>query len=176
MSKTRDKNILSSRKIDLYEKNSKIIKFWRDNPVIACEHLLGIKLLDEQKYALINMWNTPYICLTCCRNFGKSFLSMVFIMLKFLLYPNQEIYIISSVGSQSQEAFLKMEKIAKQQLESIPSLKDIFFNEIVKGNNSDGFIHDKSSFKVKNYGGCAIYTLNSKPDNVRSHRATLVFF
>lgn len=101
---------------------------------------------------------------------------MVFIMLKFLLYPNQEIYIISSVGSQAQEAFLKMEKIAKQQLESIPSLKDIFFNEVVKGSNSDGFIHDKSSFKVKNYGGCAIYTLNSKPDNVRSHRATLVFF
>lgn len=93
-----------------------------------------------------------------------------------MLYPNQQIYIISSVGSQAQEAFLKMEKIAKQQLESIPSLKDVFFNEVVKGNNSDGFVHDKSSFRVKNYGGSAIYTLNSKPDNVRSKRATLVFF
>lgn len=37
----RNKNILSTRKIELYEANSKIIKFWRRNPIIACEDLLG---------------------------------------------------------------------------------------------------------------------------------------
>lgn len=29
----RSKNVLSSRKIDLYNKNAEIIKFWRRNPV-----------------------------------------------------------------------------------------------------------------------------------------------
>lgn len=33
MAKKRDKKVLSSRKIDLYTKNSAIIKFWRCNPV-----------------------------------------------------------------------------------------------------------------------------------------------
>jgi hypothetical protein len=36
----RDKGILSSRKLELYEKNSGVIAYWRKNPVIACEDLL----------------------------------------------------------------------------------------------------------------------------------------
>lgn len=43
---TNRKNILlSSRKQELYQKNAEIIKFYRRNPIIACEDLLGIKLL-----------------------------------------------------------------------------------------------------------------------------------
>lgn len=37
MSKTRDKKILTHRKIELYNKNADLIKFWRRNPVMACE-------------------------------------------------------------------------------------------------------------------------------------------
>jgi hypothetical protein len=37
----RKKATLSSRKIQLYDMNSKIIKFWRRNPCIAAEDLLG---------------------------------------------------------------------------------------------------------------------------------------
>lgn len=32
---------LSSRQTETYEKNAKIIKFLRRNPIIACEELLG---------------------------------------------------------------------------------------------------------------------------------------
>lgn len=37
----RNRNILSTRKIDLYSQNAKIIKYYRRNPIIACEDLLG---------------------------------------------------------------------------------------------------------------------------------------
>ena len=91
-----------------------------------------------------------------------------------LLYPNMKIYIVSSKGSQAQETFLKLEEIAKQRIDSIPSLKDIFINEVVTSNNSDGFSHDKASFKVNTFNGSTIFTLNSVPDNVRGKRAQLL--
>lgn len=43
-------------------------------------------------------------------------------------------------------------------------------------NNKTGFSHPSSGFIVEFYNGSTIETLNSKPDNVRSRRATLVFF
>lgn len=173
----RSKDILSQRKIELYSANAKIIKFWRRNPVIACEQILGIKLLDAQKYILNEAWTKPYVILCCSRNFGKSFLGAIFMILKFLLFENQQIYIISSVGSQSQETFLKIEKIAKQRIESTKSLKDIFRNEVVTSPaNQDGFTHNPASFHTTSYNGSEIFTLNGNPDNNRSKRATLVFF
>lgn len=91
-----------------------------------------------------------------------------------LLYPNMKIYIVSSKGSQAQETFMKLEDIAKQRIDSIPSLRDIFINEVVTSNNSDGFIHDKASFKVTTFNASTIFTLNSVPDNVRGKRSQLL--
>lgn len=176
-SNKRDRSVLSRRKIELYSKNAEIIKYWRRNPVIACEDILGIKLLDAQKYILIESWTKPYVVWCCSRNFGKSFLGAILMILKFLLYENQQIYIISSVGSQSQETFMKIERIAQQRIESTKSLKDVFSQEVVtNGNNKDGFTHNPASFNVKSYNGSEIHTLNGNPDNNRSKRATLVFF
>jgi hypothetical protein len=173
----RSKDTLSLRKIDLYNRNAEIIKFWRRNPVIACEQILGIKLLDAQKYILQESWTKPYVLWCCSRNFGKSFLGAIFMILKFLLFENQQIYIISSVGSQSQETFIKIEKIAKQRIESTKSLKDIFRNEVVTSPaNKDGFTHNPASFHTVSYNGSEIFTLNGNPDNNRSKRATCVFF
>jgi hypothetical protein len=87
-----------------------------------------------------------------------------------------KIYIVSSKGNQAQETFSKLEDLAKQRIDSIPSLKDIFFNEVVKGNNSDGFIHDKASFKVTTYNNSTTFTLNSVPDNIRGKRSQLLLF
>jgi hypothetical protein len=167
---------LSKHKRDLYLQNSKLIKYWRRNPIIACRDILGIELLDYQKWQLAMSWNRPYVVWCCGRNSGKSFVGAIIMMLKFLLFENQQIYIISSVGSQSQETFLKIESIAKQRIESIKSLKDIFFYEVVKSSNGDGFVHDKTSFRMSSWNGSNIFTLNGNPDNNRSKRANIVFF
>jgi len=180
LSVKRSKDILSTRKIELYLKNSEFIKFLRRNPVIACEILLGIRLMDSQKYILQQSWNTPYIVWCCSRNFGKSFLGSIFMILKAILYENQAIYIISSVGSQSQETFTKIEEICLRigkTANSIDSLEDIAMNETVKSPAcKTGFSHSQTGFHVEFYNGSEIFTLNGNPDNNRSKRATMVFF
>ena len=165
---------LSRRMIRLYLSDARTVKFLRRNPVIACEELLGVKLTDSQKLMLIEAWNKPYVCFNCSRNFGKSFLIAIIIMLKALLYPNQKIYIVSNSGSQAQETFIKMEDLAKGNIDSIDGILDIFIGELIKNNNSDGFTHDKQSFKVSLFNGSKIFTLNSVPENIRGKRATLL--
>jgi hypothetical protein len=56
---------LSTRQYEVHKRNAEVIKFLRRNPVIACELLLGIKLMDSQKWILQNTWNTKYNCWTC---------------------------------------------------------------------------------------------------------------
>lgn len=101
-------------------------------------------------------------------------------ILKAILYENQAIYIVSSVGNQSKETFSKIEEIVLRigkTAASIRSLKDIVEKETKKSpNNKTGFQHNPESFHVEFYNGSEIYTLNGKPDNNRSRRATLVFF
>lgn len=172
--------LMSERKRRICELDAESIAFYRRNPCIACEDLLGIKLIDSQKYLLQASWNKSHVVWCCSRNFGKSFLGAVFMILKAILYENQAIYIISSVGNQSKETFSKIEEIVLRigkTAASIRSLKDIVEKETTKSpNNKTGFQHNPEAFHVEFYNGSEIYTLNGKPDNNRSKRATLVFF
>lgn len=172
--------LMSEYKRRICELDAESIAYYRRNPCIACEDLLGIKLIDSQKYILQASWNKPHVLWCCSRNFGKSFLGAVFMILKAILYENQAIYIISSVGNQAKETFSKIEEIVLRigkTSASIRSLKDIVEKETTKTpNNKTGFSHGTAGFIVEFYNGSTIETLNSKPDNARSRRATLVFF
>lgn len=172
--------LISERKRKICELDAESIAYYRRNPCIACEDLLGIKLIDSQKYILQQSWNKPHVLWCCSRNFGKSFLGAIFMILKAILYENQAIYIVSSVGDQSKETFSKIEEIVLRigkTAASIKSLKDIVEKETIKTpNNKTGFSHPASGFIVEFYNGSTIETLNSNPDNNRSRRATLVFF
>ena len=162
------------------ELDAESIAYYRRNPCIACEDLLGIQLIDSQRYILQQTWNSTYIVWCCCRNFGKSFLGAILMLLKAILYENQAIYIVSSVGDQSKQTFTKIEEIVRRigkTSASIRSLKDIAEKETVKSpTNKTGFSHNPSGYIVEFYNGSAIYTLNSNPDANRSRRANLVFF
>lgn len=176
----KNKIIMTEIKRKICELDAESIAYYRRNPCIACEDLLGIRLIDAQKWILQSSWNTPH-CLWCCsRNFGKSFLGAIFMILKAVLYENQAIYIISSVGDQSKETFSKIEEIVTRigkTSASIKSLKDIIEKETKKSpTNKTGFSHNPASYQVEFYNGSAIFTLNSKPDSNRSRRATLCFF
>ena len=172
--------LMSERKRRICELDAESIAFYRRNPCIGCEELLGIRLIDSQKYILQQSWNKPHVLWCCSRNFGKSFLGAIFMILKAILYENQAIYIVSSVGDQSKETFSKIEEIVLRigkTAASIRSLKDIVEKETVKSpNNKTGFSHPASGFIVEFYNGSTIETLNSNPDSARSRRASLVFF
>lgn len=180
MSQAQRNKLISDAQRRLYEADAETIQFFRRNPAIASEMLLGIKLFDAQKWILQEMWNKNYVVLCCSRNFGKSFIGAVFLLLKAILYPNSAIYIVSSSGQQSKELFNKIEEIVTRigkTAASIQSLKDIAQEETVKNpNNKNGFSHAPEMYEVSFWNGSAIYTLNSNPDRVRSRRATIVFF
>lgn len=170
-------NNISQRKLDGYLKLAEIIQWGRKNPVKFIERFMGLELLDYQKYVLMESWNTPYVLWCMGRSSGKTTLGSPFIMAKSLLIPNFQAYILAGVGSQSQEMFMKIEKIAKREIASFTGLTDVFFNETVKSaSNTDGFTHNPSSFQYKLYNGSIVNSLNGSFDNNRSKRSNLNFY
>lgn len=178
--KAKAKKLIPLARRKVHELDAGSIAYYRRNPCIACEDLLGIRLIDAQKHMLQQSWNAGHVMWCCSRNFGKSFLAAIFIILKAILYENQAIYIVSSVGDQAKETFVKIEEIVLRMgktAASIKSLKDIVEKETKKSHlNKTGFSHHPSGFTVEFYNGSEIFTLNSNPKNARSRRATLVFF
>ena len=174
------KAILTTARRKVFELDAQTINYYRRNPVIACEDLLGIYLSDAQAWMLAASWCSLRSVWSCTRNYGKSFLIGIICILRAILYLNQNIYIVSSIGNQAKECFQKIEEIVKgigRTAESIPDLKDIAKNETVTNDkNKDGFKHDPTSYTVEFYNGSKIFTLNSKPDNVRSKRSSLTVF
>lgn len=172
--------IITAAKRKIYECDAATIAFYRRNPVIAARDLLGIQLFDAQAYMLEQSWNAGHVVWACSRNFGKSFVGSVFIILKALLYENQAIYIVSSVGDQAKETFNKIESIVTRSgntAASIRSLQDIAEKETEKSpTNKSGFSHNPAGYTTKFYNGSTITTLNSQPDSIRGKRATLLFF
>jgi hypothetical protein len=119
-------------------------------------------------------WVTPFNVWCQSRGSGKTTLMAPFIMAKTNLINNFQVYIMSGVGSQAQEAFLKIEKIAKREIASFTGLTDVFYNETVKSTaNTDGFTHNPASFQYRLYNGSAVNSLNGSFDNNRSKRSNL---
>ncbi|MFC8688165.1 terminase [Brevibacillus porteri] len=171
------KQEISQRKLEGYLKLATIIQWGRKSPVKFCERFYGIEFLDNQKYVFMMSWVTPFNVWCQSRNSGKTTLAAPFMMAKSNLIPNFQTYIMSGVGSQAQEAFLKIEKIAKREIASFTGLTDVFYNETVKSAaNTDGFTHNPASFQYKLYNGSSVNSLNGAFDNNRSKRSNLNFY
>jgi len=158
---------LSQRKLEGYLKMANIIQWGRRNPVKFVETFLGVEMMDYQKYTFMNSWTKQFVLWLMSRNGGKSTLSAPFAMAKLLLFPNFESYILSLTAGQSQDTFLKMENIAKKQIESFTGLTDIFLGEVVKSSNHDGFVHSPQGFRFNLYNGSKITSLSGEENNIR---------
>ena len=112
--------LMSERKRRICELDAESIAFYRRNPCIACEELLGIKLIDSQKYILQQSWNKPHVLWCCSRNFGKSFLGAIFMVLKqFFMRTRQSIsYLLSVISLRKHSEKLKklFLELVKRQL------------------------------------------------------------
>ncbi len=101
----------------------------------------------------------------------------IYAMLRSILIPYHATYIIGNSGDQSKEAFLKIEKIVKKELESFLGTSDIFWDELKKnGPGSDGFTHNPASFRLEVFNGSNVNTLNSDIINIKGRRASAVMF
>lgn len=169
-----NKENLSQRKLESYLKWSEIVQWGRKNPVKFSEMFLGVEYMDYQRYCFQMSWDKQFVLWLMSRNGGKSTLSAPFIMTKMMLFPNFESYILSTTSAQSQDTFMKMEKIAKKQIESFTGLTDVYFNEIVKSaSNTDGFTHSPQGFKHELFNGSKVTSLSGAEDNIRGKRSSL---
>lgn len=159
---------MSVRKLEMYKQTAELVQWGRRNPVMFAEHIFGVKFLDYQKYVFMETWTKPYVVWCMGRGSGKSILGALFLMTKSLLVPQHKSYILCGVGSQSIEMFTKLEQLTKQEIASFKGFTDIFYDEIIKGGNSDGFVHNPASYTTKLYNASQIFTLNGAFDNNRS--------
>ena len=160
--------------MELYEKWSEIVQWGRKSPTKFVEQFIGFKFLDNQKYIFLSSWDKQFILWACSRGIGKTTLVAPFVMAKQLLFNNHISYILSGISSQSQESFLKIEKIMKRQIESFPDLTDLFSQELVTSvSNKDGIIHAPSGFRYSLFNGSSITSLSSEFDTIRGKRSNL---
>lgn len=97
----------------------------------------------------------------------NSYMAAIFLMIRALLFPHTNSYILAPSGSQAQETFTKMENIAKNNIASAVGVTRVFLNETVKYNSkADPFTHNAQSYTVSLYNGSTINTLNSVAKNI----------
>lgn len=160
---------LSSKKIESLQEIARLQRFLQCNPVYAIDLFFSIELLDMQSLAVEKTWICPNSLLTCTRGYGKSTVIDLELMAKGMLFNNYWSYIASGSGSQAENTFNTLEKLANDNIDTFAgSTGKIFKDEIViKNASGDGFSHSSNGFNYSLYNGSMTQTLNSNIDAKR---------
>lgn len=168
---------MSTKKIESLLEIAKIQKYFQCNPVAAIDILFNIELLDSQALAVMDMWFKDTVLLCCTRGWGKSTVIDLTTMAKDMCFCNVWTYIASGSGSQAENTFNTLEKLANDGIDTFAgSTGKIFKDEVeIKNAAGDGFSHGSNGFKYNLYNGSMTQTLNSNIDSKRGYRGTVVF-
>ena len=168
---------MSTRKIESLLAIADMQKYYQCNPVKFIDNMFNIELLDMQALAVQRTWFVPNGMLLCTRGFGKSSIIDLSLMAKGMLFNNYWAYIASGSGSQAQNTFNTLEKLANDNIDSFAgSTGKIFKDEIIISNASgDGFSHSSDGFKYNLYNGSLTQTLNANIDAHRGFRGSIYF-
>ena len=121
------------------------------------------------------MWTASRVCITASRSSGKSFLMAVYIMTRCLLFPNYQVAIMANSGAASKLLFQKIEELALHKIDTIKNQSDVFYNEVQKGPNSNGF-HHGDTYDLELFNGSKIVTFNSDPKKNVGKRCHLLVY
>ena len=168
---------MSDRKLESLINIAKIQKYYQCNPVRFIEDFFNITLLDAQAYIVQRTWNCPNVLVLASRAFGKSTVIDLILMAKDMLFCNVWTYIASGSGSQAEQTFMTLERLANDGIaEMRNSTGYIFKNEIeIKNAAGDGFSHGSDGFKYSLYNQSFTQTLNSNIDKKRGMRGSVIF-
>ena len=160
---------LSTRKIESLLEIAKMQKFFQCNPVQFIDVMFNIELLDLQSLMVQKTWICPNSLLVCSRGLGKTTVIDLSVMSKGMLFNNYWAYIASGTGSQAENTFNTLEKLANDNIDTFQgSTGKVFKNEVViKNASGDGFSHNPSGFNYSLYNGATTITLNSNIDGNR---------
>ena len=101
----------------------------------------------------------------------------IMVMAKDMLFNNYWTYIASGSGSQAEETFTTLERLANDNIDTmLGSTGYIFKAEIeIKNAAGDGFSHSSNGFSYNLYNGSFTQTLNSNVDKKRGKRGNVIF-
>lgn len=160
---------LSSKKIDSLLRIAYLQKYFQCNPIEWINLMYNIELLDAQALMIQRSWFCKNILAVCSRGFGKSTVIDLELMAKGSLNSNYWAYIASGSGSQAEQTFTTLERLANDNIDTFSgSTGKIFKNEVeVKNAAGDGFSHSSNGFNYSLYNGSMTQTLNSNVDAKR---------
>lgn len=168
---------MSDRKLESLVNISNIQKYYQCNPVRFIDDFFNITLLDAQAYIVARTWNCPNVMVLASRAFGKSTVIDLMLMAKDMLFCNVWSYIASGSGSQAEQTFITLERIANDGIDEMRNSTGYIFKHEVEINNAagDGFSHGNNGFKYSLYNGSFTQTLNSNIDKKRGMRGNVIF-
>lgn len=168
---------LNERKLKAFEEYGKIAEYGRKNPIWFQEFAFGVKLIDFQKWMMLNSWVSPFALWLCCRATGKTTLLAVLAMTKMLLQPDYRIYISATAAETAIEVFRKIEDLTFDRIPTFKTIKDSCFEyEIDKPRQSQtGFIHSTAGHNFKLFNNSQLVTLSSNQNTIRGKRGTIFY-
>ena len=168
---------MSSRKIEALQAIAEMQKFFQCNPVKGIDIFFNIEVLDSQALAIQRSWNCPNVLIVATRGWGKSTVIDLETMMKDMCFCNYWTYIASGSGSQAEQTFTTLERLANDNIDTFTgSTGKIFKNEIkIKNAAGDGFSHSSNGFNYEVYNGSMTQTLNSNIDKKRGMRGNVIF-
>ena len=168
---------LSSRKLESLIKIAELQKYYQCNPVRFINDFFNIELLDAQAWIIQRSWTCPNVLLVCTRGFGKSTIIDIMIMAKDMLFNNYWTYIASGSGSQAEQTFVTLERLANDNIDTmLGSTGYIFKQEIeIKNAAGDGFSHGSNGFSYNLFNGSMTQTLNINIKKKRGMRGNVIF-
>ena len=168
---------LSNKKIESLLKIAEMQRYYQCNPVRFIDNFFNIELLDSQALAVQRSWFCPNVLIVATRGWGKSTVIDLELMSKGMLTANYWAYIASGSGSQAEQTFTTLEKLANDNIDTFAgSTGKIFKDEVeIKNASGDGFSHGSNGFKYELYNGSFTQTLNSNVDAKRGARGSVIF-
>lgn len=123
------------------------VSFWREYPDIFVDHMSGGKfnLFFYQRVFMRGAMRHKYVFATFPRAFSKSFLSIMLLMIRCILYPRAALFVTS--GNKEQSASIIAEKVG-EICQKIPAFdREIDYG---KGQGKTQFRRDKVRIAFKN--------------------------
>lgn len=115
---------------ELRERYKRWIKYFRQNPEEFVEQILGITLLDYQKFILHNAMLSDSSFLLQCRGSAKSFITGLMAVCQCLLYPGSKV--VCSASVEAQASLLITSKIEDELFRLSPYLRELKRNNLVE--------------------------------------------
>ena len=140
-------------------------------PAALHKSIVSVEKVESVPVKCLMVDNASHLYL-CGDNYTvthNSTLIDILTMSKDMLFNNYWTYIASGTGSQAEQTFTTLERLANDNIDSfMGSTCSVFKNEIeIKNASGDGFSHSSNGFNYSVYNGAYTQTLNSNVDKKR---------